>query len=60
MPKDASATRERLQRAGARLFAAHGIDAARTRDIVALAGQGNDSAITYHFGSRTGLLEAIL
>ncbi|TDD63787.1 TetR/AcrR family transcriptional regulator, partial [Actinomadura darangshiensis] len=47
-------------RAGARLFAAHGIDAARTRDIVALAGQGNDSAITYHFRSRAGLLDAIL
>jgi AcrR family transcriptional regulator len=47
-------------RAGARLFADEGIDAARTRDIVALAGQANDSAITYHFGSRRGLLEAIL
>ncbi|GAA0217800.1 TetR family transcriptional regulator [Actinomadura nitritigenes] len=60
MPRDASATRDRLIRAGARLFAAEGIDAARTRDIVALAGQGNDSAITYHFGSRAGLLDAIL
>ncbi|WP_433477511.1 helix-turn-helix domain-containing protein [Spirillospora sp. CA-142024] len=60
MPKDARATRDALIRAGARLFAAHGIDAARTRDIVALAGQANDSAITYHFGSRAGLLEAIL
>ncbi|KAB2343477.1 TetR/AcrR family transcriptional regulator [Actinomadura rudentiformis] len=49
-----------MMRAGARLFATEGIDAARTRDIVALAGQGNDSAITYHFGSRRGLLEAIL
>lgn len=60
MPRDARATRDRLLRAGARRFAADGIDAARTRDIVALAGQGNDSAITYHFGSRAGLLEAIL
>ncbi|WP_075022202.1 TetR family transcriptional regulator [Actinomadura madurae] len=60
MPKDARATRDALIRAGARLFAAHGIDAARTRDIVAQAGQGNDSAITYHFGSRAGLLDAIL
>lgn len=47
-------------RAGARLFAEQGVDAAKTRDIVWLAGQGNDSAITYHFGSRRGLLEAIL
>lgn len=60
VPKDARATRDALMRAGAHLFAAHGIDAARTRDIVALAGQGNDSAVTYHFGSRAGLLEAIL
>ncbi|MFB4312432.1 TetR/AcrR family transcriptional regulator [Actinomadura sp. GTD37] len=60
MPKDARATREALIRAGARLFAAHGIDAARTRDIVTHAGQGNDSAITYHFGSRAGLLDAVL
>ncbi|QKW34409.1 TetR/AcrR family transcriptional regulator [Actinomadura sp. NAK00032] len=60
MPKDASATRDALLHAGAHLFAAHGIDAARTRDIVTLAGQGNDSAVTYHFGSRAGLLDAVL
>ncbi|MFG1998925.1 TetR/AcrR family transcriptional regulator [Spirillospora sp. NPDC048911] len=60
MPRDARATKELLMRAGARLFATEGIDAARTRDIVALAGQANDSAITYHFGSRRGLLAAIL
>ncbi|MEU5988407.1 TetR family transcriptional regulator [Spirillospora sp. NPDC047418] len=60
MPKDARATREALIRAGAHHFAAHGIDAARTRDIVADAGQGNDSAITYHFRSRAGLLNAVL
>ncbi|MEV4006862.1 helix-turn-helix domain-containing protein [Actinomadura sp. NPDC049753] len=60
MPKDARATRDALIHAGAHLFAAHGIDATRTRDIVALAGQANDSAVTYHFGSRDGLLNAIL
>ncbi|MEU4828976.1 TetR/AcrR family transcriptional regulator [Actinomadura citrea] len=60
MPKDARATRDALIHAGAHLFAAHGIDATRTRDIVALAGQANDSAVTYHFGSRDGLLGAIL
>ncbi|MBW8486292.1 TetR/AcrR family transcriptional regulator [Actinomadura parmotrematis] len=60
MPRDARATRASLLRAGARLFAEQGIDAARTRDIVALAGQANDSAVTYHFGSRQGLLAAIL
>ncbi|GAB3659779.1 hypothetical protein GCM10027589_21090 [Actinocorallia lasiicapitis] len=60
MAKDATVTRERLLDAGARLFATEGIDAARTRDIVREAGQANDSAITYHFKSRRGLLEAIL
>ncbi|MEO5874161.1 MAG: TetR family transcriptional regulator [Streptosporangiaceae bacterium] len=60
MPRDARDTKQRLLSAGARLFAAEGIDAARTRDIVALAGQSNDSAITYHFGSRRQLLAAIL
>lgn len=60
MPKNATPTKERLVRAGAALFAERGIDATLTRDIVKRAGQGNDSAITYHFGSRQGLLEAIL
>lgn len=30
------------------------------RDVVRDAGQGNDSAVGYHFGSRQGLLEAIV
>lgn len=60
MPRDATATRERLVRAAAELFAEQGVDAARSRDIVKSAGQANDSAIGYHFGSREGLLEAIL
>jgi AcrR family transcriptional regulator len=60
MPRSATTTRERLLSAGARLFARHGIDGAATRDIVALAGQANDSAVHYHFGSRHGLLTAII
>lgn len=60
MPRDATATRERLVRAAAALFAEEGVDAARSRDIVKAAGQANDSAIGYHFGSREALLEAIL
>lgn len=60
MPRDARETKESLLKAGAHLFATEGVDAARTRDIVAAAGQGNDSAIAYHFGSRQGLLAAIL
>lgn len=59
MARDARDTKDRLLRAGARLFATKGVDAALTRDIVRLAGQSNDSAVHYHFGSREGLLAAI-
>lgn len=42
-----------------RLFALHGVDGAPIRDIVRAAGQANDSAVHYHFGSRYGLLAAV-
>ena len=47
-------------RAGERLFASEGIDRVQLRDINGLAGQRNESALHYHFGSRQGLLEEIL
>lgn len=53
-------TRSKLLAAGERLFARAGIDGTLTRQIVAEAGQANDSAVNYHFGSRTGLLSAII
>lgn len=53
-------TRDKLLAAGEDLFARDGIDAALTRSIVERAGQANDSAVTYHFGSRRGLLAAII
>jgi AcrR family transcriptional regulator len=59
MPVDASVTRARLIAAGARLFATQGIHGAQMRDVVRDAGQANDSAVHYHFGSRVGLLAAI-
>lgn len=55
-----AATRARLLRAGERLFAEHGIHQVRLREINALAGQRNSSALHYHFGSRDGLVSAIL
>ena len=60
MPREGLATKHKLIRAGEQLFARQGIDGALARDIVAHAGQANDSAIQYHFGSRAGLLAAIL
>ncbi|WP_435058864.1 TetR/AcrR family transcriptional regulator [Streptomyces sp. bgisy060] len=53
-------TREKLIRAAEELFAAHGVDGAQLRDVVALAGQANPSAVQYHFGSRAGLLDAVM
>ncbi|MFB6629857.1 TetR/AcrR family transcriptional regulator [Streptomyces sp. NPDC056362] len=53
-------TREKLIRAAEELFAAQGVDGAQLRDIVALAGQANPSAVQYHFGSRTGLRDAVM
>lgn len=53
-------TKGRLLRAGERLFAEHGIERVRLREINAMAGQRNSSALHYHFGSRDGLVLAIL
>lgn len=47
-------------RAAERLFARSGVDGVLTRDLVAEAGQSNDSAVAYHFGSREGLLLAVI
>lgn len=53
-------TREKLIRAAEEVFAAQGVDGAQLRDVVALAGQSNPSAVQYHFGSRAGLLDAVM
>ena len=59
MARDATVTRERLLRAGGRLFAERGIDGVTVREINQMAGQRNSSALHYHFGSREGLLAEI-
>jgi AcrR family transcriptional regulator len=60
MPQDASRTREKLIDEAARAFAAHGVYAASLVDITRRAGQRNRGALHYHFGSRTGVLCAVL
>ncbi|MCZ4498832.1 MAG: TetR/AcrR family transcriptional regulator [Marmoricola sp.] len=60
MARDATETRARLLRAGEQRFARDGVTGARLSDIVKDAGQRNDSAVGYHFGSRQGLLAAIV
>ena len=60
MARDATRTRSRLVRAGEQRFARDGVSGARMSAVVRDAGQANDSAVGYHFGSRQGLLEAIV
>src|SRR6202140_1124501 len=60
MPLDASKTREKLIDEAARAFAAHGVYGASLIDITRRAGQRNRGALHYHFGSRLGVLSAVL
>jgi AcrR family transcriptional regulator len=52
-------TREVLLVAAERLFAERGMYAVSNRQISEAAGQGNNAAVCYHFGTRTDLLRAI-
>jgi AcrR family transcriptional regulator len=54
------ATRELLMTAAERLFAEHGVAAVSARQIGEAAGQGNTAAVGYHFGTKTGLVQAII
>ena len=60
MPLDASSTRAKLTDEAARAFAAHGVYGASLIDITRRAGQRNRGALHYHFGSRSGVLCAVL
>jgi len=60
MPVDASKTREKLIDEAARAFAEHGVYGASLIDITRRAGQRNRGALHYHFGSRLGVLCAVL
>ena len=60
MPPDASATREKLLDAATRAFAEDGVFNASLIEITRRAGQRNRSALNYHFGSREGVLCAVL
>jgi AcrR family transcriptional regulator len=61
MPRSgrSSGTREALLIAAERLFAESGMYAVSNRQISDAAGQGNNAAACYHFGTRTDLLRAI-
>ncbi|TDC71876.1 TetR/AcrR family transcriptional regulator [Streptomyces hainanensis] len=55
-----SATREALLTAAERLFAEDGVHAVANRQISLAAGQGNNTAVSYHFGSKIDLVRAIV
>ncbi|MEW1844978.1 TetR family transcriptional regulator [Nonomuraea angiospora] len=54
-----SATREALLAAAERLFAERGVHAVGNRQISEAAGQGNNAAVSYHFGAKADLIRAI-
>ncbi|MGP3929202.1 TetR/AcrR family transcriptional regulator [Nonomuraea sp. KM88] len=55
----ASATREQILVAAERLFAEHGVFAVSNRQVSEAAGQGNNAAVGYHFGTKADLVRAI-
>ncbi|GAY13534.1 TetR/AcrR family transcriptional regulator [Mycobacterium sp. shizuoka-1] len=55
----ASLTREAILTAAERLFAEHGVFAVSNRQVSEAAGQGNNAAVGYHFGTKTDLVRAI-
>jgi TetR/AcrR family transcriptional regulator, regulator of cefoperazone and chloramphenicol sensitivity len=60
VPRDASETKARLREEAERLFAGRGVWQVTVREITEAAGQRNTSAVSYHFGSREGILREIL
>jgi AcrR family transcriptional regulator len=60
VPPDASNTRRKLLDAAARAFAEDGVSNASLIEITRRAGQANRAALYYHFGSREGVLCAVI
>lgn len=56
----ARGTRELLLATAERLFAERGVHAVSNRQIGEAAGQGNNTAVSYHFGSKQELVRAIM
>lgn len=54
------ATREAILTAAERLYAEHGLIAVSNRQISEAAGQGNNAAVGYHFGTKVDLVRAIV
>ncbi|ONI90768.1 TetR family transcriptional regulator [Saccharothrix sp. ALI-22-I] len=54
------ATRQQILTTAERLFAEQGLYAVSNRQISAAAGQGNNAAVGYHFGTKADLVRAIV
>lgn len=57
---DGLETRARLKQAAQRLFALRGVEGVTVQEIVSAAGQRNNAALHYHFGSRRDLLKELV
>jgi AcrR family transcriptional regulator len=53
-------TRALLMATGERLFSERGVEGVTVREIQEGAGQSNASVVAYHFGSKTGLVHALI
>src|SRR5215216_7782249 len=53
-------TKSQLKAAAQLLFARHGVDAVTVQQIVAAAGQRNNAALHYHFGSKEELIRQMV
>lgn len=56
----AEETRERILSAAERLFAEQGVLAVSNRQVGEAAGQGNNFAVGYHFGTKSDLVRALM
>ncbi|MGO1055484.1 TetR/AcrR family transcriptional regulator [Crossiella sp. CA198] len=54
------ATRDLILAAAERLFAEHGVSAVSNRQVGEAAGQGNNTVVGYHFGTKADLVRAII
>jgi AcrR family transcriptional regulator len=55
----ATFTQEAILAAAERLYAEHGMFAVSNRQVSEAAGQGNNAAVGYHFGTKSDLVRAI-